>query len=96
MTTEGDSVTAQRLLNKGALITGSDSGIGQATAIAFAEEGADIVVTYLHDAECAANTAKQVEATGRTAVVVSLDIRDEKQVAAVSIVRSRRSGPSTS
>ncbi len=75
-------MTEQRLLGKTALITGSDSGIGQASAVAFAGEGADIVVTYLHDADGAAQTQKEVEAAGRTALVVQLDISDETQVAA--------------
>jgi len=76
-------VSTQRLANKVALITGSDSGIGQATAVAFATEGADLVITYRHDADGAADTAKQVEAAGRTAVVVQVDISDETQVTAV-------------
>ena len=69
-----------RLHGKVALITGSDSGIGQSTAVAFAEEGADVVVTYLHDADGAASTRQQVEAAGRRAIVVHLDISDEDQV----------------
>ena len=75
-------MTAQRLAGKVALITGSDSGIGRATAAAFADEGADVVITYLHDAEGADATRQEVEAAGRTAVVVQLDISDETQVAA--------------
>jgi len=73
-------MTTQRLLGKVALITGSDSGIGQATAAAFAHEGADVVITYLHDAEGAASTRQQVEAVGRKAIVVQIDISDETQV----------------
>ncbi len=72
-----------RLDGKVALITGSDSGIGQATAIAFAREGADIVVTYLDDADGAEETRKSVEAEGRRAVVVQCDVSDEGQVAAM-------------
>lgn len=75
-------MNSQRLADKVALITGSDSGIGQATAAAFAVEGANVVITYLHDAGGAAATAEQVTAAGRTAVVVQLDISDETQVAA--------------
>ncbi len=63
-----------------ALITGSDSGIGQATAIEFAREGADVVVTYLRDADGAEQTRKGVEAAGRRAIVVQADISDEQQV----------------
>ncbi len=76
-------MNAQRLLGKVALITGSDSGIGQATALAYAEEGADVVVTFLHDADGAAETAEGVTGAGRRAIVVQVDISDEGQVAAL-------------
>ena len=66
-----------------ALITGSDSGIGAATATEFAEEGADVVITYLEDAEGARQTADSVEAAGRRALVVRTDISDEQQVDAL-------------
>lgn len=69
-----------RLDGKTALITGSDSGIGQATAAAFAEEGADVVITYLDDADGAEQTRKAVEAAGRKALVVQCDVSDEAQV----------------
>ena len=74
---------AGRLAGKTALITGSDSGIGQATAIEFAHEGADIVVTYLHDRAGADHTAEQVRAPGCRAIVVQADLTDEEQVAAL-------------
>lgn len=64
-----------------ALITGSDSGIGQATAIAFAEEGAEVVVHYLHDAEGADKTRAAVTTAGRQAIVVRADVSDDKDVA---------------
>jgi glucose 1-dehydrogenase len=70
----------QRLQDKVALITGSDSGIGQATAIEFAREGADVVVHYLDDEDGAGRTRAEVEAVGRRAVVVQADITDEAQV----------------
>jgi len=76
-------MTTPRLLDEVALVTGSDSGIGQATAIAFAHEGADVVVTYLHDADGADATRKEIEAAGRKAIVVQADIGDETQVAAL-------------
>jgi glucose 1-dehydrogenase len=70
-----------RLQGKTALITGSDSGIGQATAIEFAKEGADVVVHYLEDDEGAAHTRERVEKAGRPAIVVQADITDEQEVA---------------
>ena len=70
-----------RLQYRIALITGSDSGIGQATAIEFAKEGADLVVLYLEDADGAEETRQEVEAQGRRAIVVQADIADEVQVA---------------
>ncbi len=69
-----------RLQDKIALITGSDSGIGSATAIEFAKEGADVVVHYLDDAEGAGETRQAVEAEGRRAIVVQADITDEQAV----------------
>ncbi len=70
----------ERLPDKIALITGSDSGIGQGTAIEFAKEGADVVVHYLDDAEGAQETRQAVEAEGRRAIVVQADITDEQAV----------------
>ncbi|MGH3984629.1 MAG: SDR family NAD(P)-dependent oxidoreductase [Pseudonocardiaceae bacterium] len=62
-------MTTGRLTGAVALITGSDSGIEQASAIEFAREGADIVVHYLHDANGAEDTRKEIEAAGRRAAV---------------------------
>jgi glucose 1-dehydrogenase len=69
-----------RLTDKVALITGSDSGIGQATAIEMAREGADIVVTYFEDRAGAEETARQVRELGRRAIVEQLDTREEQSI----------------
>ncbi len=67
---------AGRLAGKRALITGGDSGIGRAVAIAFAREGADILISYLSEDEDAAETKRWVEQAGRKAVVMAGDIQD--------------------
>lgn len=68
------------LLDRVAIITGGDSGIGKATAIAMAREGADILISYKDDVEDvdALETAKWVRATGRKCKLHKGDIRDEK------------------
>ena len=76
-------MTGNRLDGRIALITGSDSGIGQASAVEFAQEGADVVISYLNDAEGAQGTRQAVEAAGRRAVVIRCDVSDEKQVEAM-------------
>jgi NAD(P)-dependent dehydrogenase (short-subunit alcohol dehydrogenase family) len=63
-----------RLKNKVAVITGGDSGIGRAVAIAYSREGADVVIAYLSEEEDARDTAKLVEAAGRRAVLVPGDV----------------------
>jgi NAD(P)-dependent dehydrogenase (short-subunit alcohol dehydrogenase family) len=57
-------------------VTGADSGIGKAVAIAFAREGADVVISYLNEHEDAEDTRKWVEDAGRTAVLVAGDLTD--------------------
>lgn len=63
-----------------AIITGADSGIGRAVAIAYAREGADILISYGYDVEeeDAKETAKWVEAAGQKAVMLKSDVRDEQ------------------
>lgn len=66
-----------KLTGRKAVITGADSGIGRAVAIAFAREGADVLISYLNEDEDAKETAKWVESAGRKAVLVPGDIQDE-------------------
>ena len=67
-----------RLRGKAAIVTGGDSGIGRAVAVAFAREGADVLLSYLSEEEVdAKETAAVVEAAGRRAVAVPGDIGDE-------------------
>jgi NAD(P)-dependent dehydrogenase (short-subunit alcohol dehydrogenase family) len=67
-----------RLDGRKAVITGGDSGIGRAVALAFAREGADVLISCLpEESEDAKETARLVRDAGRTAVTVSGDIRDE-------------------
>jgi NAD(P)-dependent dehydrogenase (short-subunit alcohol dehydrogenase family) len=72
-----------RLSGKAAIITGGDSGIGRAVAIAFAREGADILIAYLSEHEDAQETAKLVEDAGRRAVLVAGDLSQRDHCQAV-------------
>jgi NAD(P)-dependent dehydrogenase (short-subunit alcohol dehydrogenase family) len=65
-----------RLQNRKTIITGADSGIGRAVAIAFAREGADVLVSYLEEDDDARETARFVEEAGREAVLVRGDLSD--------------------
>ncbi|MBW9090778.1 SDR family oxidoreductase [Rhizobium wenxiniae] len=64
-----------RLTGKKAVITGGDSGIGRAVAIAFAREGADVLISYLDEDEDAEETKSWVEKAGRKAILVPGDIQ---------------------
>jgi NAD(P)-dependent dehydrogenase (short-subunit alcohol dehydrogenase family) len=65
-----------KLEGKAALITGADSGIGRAVALAFAREGADVLISYLNEHQDAQETARVVAAAGRKAVTMAGDIGD--------------------
>jgi NAD(P)-dependent dehydrogenase (short-subunit alcohol dehydrogenase family) len=67
-----------RLTNKKAIITGGDSGIGRAVAIAYAREGADVLISYLDEHEDAKTTQQFVEQAGRKAVLVAGDIQSSR------------------
>jgi NAD(P)-dependent dehydrogenase (short-subunit alcohol dehydrogenase family) len=73
-----------RLNGRKAVITGGDSGIGRAVAIAYAREGADVLISYLPEEENdARDTAQYIEKAGRKAVLVPGDIRDEAHCRAI-------------
>jgi hypothetical protein len=65
-----------KLTGKAAVITGGDSGIGRAVAIAFAREGADVLISYLDEHDDAKDTARYVEEAGRKCVLVAGDLSD--------------------
>ena len=71
-----DYVGRDLLVGRRALITGGDSGIGRAVAVAFAEEGADIALSYLDEDDDANHTRKLVEQRGRRCVLLPGDIAD--------------------
>ncbi|RKT36928.1 hypothetical protein DEU34_1458 [Microbacterium sp. AG1240] len=73
---EQSYVGSGRLQGKIALITGADSGIGKAVAIAYAREGADVAVAYLSEHEDARDTARWVEEAGRRAILLPGDLSD--------------------
>lgn len=81
-----------RLDGKIAIVTGSDSGIGRATAKEFAKEGADVVITYLHDESGAEETRKAVEEAGRRALVVHFDQREPSEVDKLFSVTEEKMG----
>ena len=65
-----------RLVGRKALITGADSGIGRAVALAYAREGADVVISYLNETEDARETARLVQQAGRKAITAPGSITD--------------------
>lgn len=73
---EESYVGSGKLAGKVAIITGADSGIGRAAAIAYAREGADVVISYLNEDSDAHEVAKYVEEAGRRAVLISGDLAD--------------------
>jgi NAD(P)-dependent dehydrogenase (short-subunit alcohol dehydrogenase family) len=74
---------SDRLRGKIALITGGDSGIGRAVAIAFAREGADVVVSYLEEHDDAKCTAEVVQEAGQRALLVSGDVATAEHCSAL-------------
>jgi NAD(P)-dependent dehydrogenase (short-subunit alcohol dehydrogenase family) len=72
-----------RLTDKKTIITGADSGIGRAVALAFAREGADVLISYLNEHEDARETERLVEEAGRKAVLVPGDLQDPAHCRAI-------------
>jgi len=72
-----------RLIGKRAVITGADSGIGRAVAIAYAREGADVLIAYLNEDDDAAEVARLVEDAGRKCVLVRGDLAEPAHCRAV-------------
>jgi NAD(P)-dependent dehydrogenase (short-subunit alcohol dehydrogenase family) len=67
---------SEKLLDKVALITGADSGIGRAVAVLFAREGADVAICYLNEHEDAEATKRAVEKEGRSCILIPGDVAD--------------------
>jgi len=72
-----------KLAGKATVITGADSGIGRAVALAFAREGADVLIAYLNEHEDAQETARLVEEAGRKAVLVPGDLAEPAHCRAI-------------
>lgn len=74
---KANQIGSGKLDGKVALITGGDSGIGRAVAIAFAKEGADVAISFLDEKSDAEDTAREVEQEGRKCILIPGDIGDE-------------------
>lgn len=77
------SARQRKLENKVAIITGGDSGIGRATAIAFAAEGASVAIVYLNETQDAIETQRLVEARGGKCLRIRADVGDERKCGAI-------------
>lgn len=73
-----DYIGSGKLKDRVAIITGGDSGIGRAAAVAFAKEGADVSIVYFNETGDAAETKSLVESLGRKCLTIQGDIQDEK------------------
>ncbi len=74
---EKEDLLCRRLEGRVAIITGGDSGIGRATAVRFAQEGADVAIVYLEEDTDARETQKQVEEEGKRCLLLKGDLRNE-------------------
>ncbi|MGB7480671.1 MAG: SDR family oxidoreductase [Burkholderiaceae bacterium] len=76
-----DYVGSGKLEGKVAIVTGGDSGIGRAAAVAFAKEGADVAIVYLNESGDAEQTRRLIEAAGRQCLLIAQDIGNEAAAA---------------
>ena len=91
-----ESITRTRKLeNRIAIVTGSDSGIGQAIAIAFAKEGADLVITRHKDTKGIEDTRKGIEKTGQRVIIVELDQKNLSDIEKVYMETKEKLGVPT-
>ncbi len=74
---EDSYVGSGRLAGLAAIVTGADSGIGKAVALAYAREGSDVLIAFLDEGDDARATVELIEAEGRRAVAVPGDLQDE-------------------
>ena len=81
-----------RLKGKTALITGGDSGIGRAVAIAYAREGADVVISYLDEHDDAKDTAQRVEEAGQKALLIAGDVTEAEHCRSIVAQAAERFG----
>jgi NAD(P)-dependent dehydrogenase (short-subunit alcohol dehydrogenase family) len=77
--TSKEYVGSGKLVDRVAIVTGGDSGIGRAVAVAFAKEGADVAIVYLKESEDASTTRDLIEETGRKCLTIEADIGDRGQ-----------------
>lgn len=80
----GNYKASGKLLDKVAIITGGDSGIGRAVAIAYAKEGADVVIVHLNENDDAKHTSEALAALGRKCLIIEADLKNEKNSAAIA------------
>ncbi|MFE0320702.1 SDR family NAD(P)-dependent oxidoreductase, partial [Streptomyces albogriseolus] len=85
-------MTEKTLLGRTALVTGGSRGIGAATALRLAQEGADVAVTYVNGKEAAEDVVRAVEALGRRAVALRADAGDPEEAASAVTAAVRHLG----
>lgn len=89
---ERDYLAAGKLRGRCAIVTGGDSGIGRAVAVAYAKEGADVLVAYLEEHEDARETERLVRQAGRRCLLVDGDLGDEALLRRVADTARREFG----